>query len=415
MYDPYADFQSVKLPNGLWVHVLHRPELTFARFELVVLAGKVNDPTGKAGVSHFLEHMVCANSGKTLPEMQRYFAREGGSFGAVTNDYRTAYGFMAPLSSSKFYEFVDFWVQALLVTKIDNFFEREQKIIRSEIARDFPSITTMEARQKIVQLVFRSLPEGVAQSALGTVDSFEGINLDDLRAYKKQRYTPQNMHLVCAGGLSLDALLRRLADTPLVDSYEGTVRALPKSLDVVPKPEQLRFEADFSEGACMGVASIHKTIMLPSSVSLQQAELFARMLSEMLMQQLREERGLVYNAGARIDRGFGFHMLSVNATDFTASDIAAVESVMNDTLFSAVESASETFDEVSHEQSVDYLVYDPTIAGVHRSAATDLVMQGRIIPLTEEQKLYAEVTYPSMVALRPYLKSENIFTHVELK
>jgi predicted Zn-dependent peptidase len=267
MYDPFAHFESTTMPSGLRVHVLHKPEIPFARMQLVIHNGTNDDPKGKAGIAHFLEHIICANSGKSLPQMINYFADEGGGFVANTNHYRTCYGFLAPLSSPKFDEFLHFWTNAVVVNPIEDYFEREQRIIRSEIARSFPSAQVMENNQTAHYLTFRGEPFGEAVSALGTKESFDSIGQDDLLLQRRKMYIPQNIDMVCVGGLSLEQVVQKIDKTALSWRKVGSANQPLQKTAEVPALIQPRFVGECNDLQNMGVTNVQKTFMLPGTLN----------------------------------------------------------------------------------------------------------------------------------------------------
>jgi len=382
--------------------------------QMVIHNGTNDDPTGKAGVAHFLEHMICANSGKSLPEMINYFADEGGGFTANTNHYRTCYGFVAPTNSSKFDEFLEFWTNAVVVNPIENFFEREQGIIRSEIARSFPSAQVMQNNQTAHYLMFRGEPFGEAVSALGTKESFDSIKVDDLLLQKQKMYLPQNMDVVCVGGLSLEQVVRKIDNTALSLTKTGCANQLLMKTSIVPSLIQPRFVGECNDRQNMGVANVQKAFMFPGVLSFETAELAARVLSEKLLQSLREDRGLVYSVSAMAESFVGFTLLGLKATGFKNHELSQVEEVISDIL-ETFRQDEDAFREAKHQQLVDYLVMDMNLKSILNNVVKDLVHFRRIKPLSEEVAVYESVEHKELAQFDPYFTPDNMFTYVAHK
>ena len=79
MWDPYAELQRFQLSNGLSVYLgtWNRPWLKAA---MMVHSGAREDPEGKEGTAHFLEHLLIENVQPwTYETARQYFQRFGGS------------------------------------------------------------------------------------------------------------------------------------------------------------------------------------------------------------------------------------------------------------------------------------------------------------------------------------------------
>jgi|AntRauTorckE6833_2_1112554.scaffolds.fasta_scaffold31576_1 predicted Zn-dependent peptidase len=414
MYDPFSEFESTTLSNGLTVHALHRPEIPFAQIVILVHCGANDDPKGKSGIAHFLEHMICANSGKTLSQLRKYFANEGGSFLANTNHYRTCYGFMAPINSPKFDEFLAYWANATVVNPLVDYFESEQKIIRSEIARLFSSAQVMENRQTAHQLMFRGELQGQAFSSLGTKDSFEMIQLKDLHEQRRKMYVPQNMQVVCVGGLSLQDVVQKVNCSALSTVVKGRVNPILQKTTTVAPLIQSRYTGECHDAQKMGVTSLQKTFMLPGTASVQSADLAARVVSERLILSLREAQGLLYSANAEALKCIGYTLFHLSTPNFDAEHLGIVEQTISNVVANFCLDAA-AFEEAKHQELVRYQTIDMNLASILKNAIADLVHHRRIISLADEHAASKSVKHSDMSKLSRYLTEDNMFTYVEHK
>ena len=81
------------LENGLRLVAVNMPHLHSAEIAVYLKAGGRNDPPGKSGISHFLEHMLFRGSSEFASNLELEIAFEaiGGSVNAATDEETTCY------------------------------------------------------------------------------------------------------------------------------------------------------------------------------------------------------------------------------------------------------------------------------------------------------------------------------------
>jgi hypothetical protein len=57
MWDPYSQFESIVLANGLTVYNIHVPHLAWHTVTCIIHTGGALDPIGDEGLAHFAEHL----------------------------------------------------------------------------------------------------------------------------------------------------------------------------------------------------------------------------------------------------------------------------------------------------------------------------------------------------------------------
>lgn len=84
-------FETV-LPNGLKVILLENHKAPLVTFQVWYRVGSRNEPWGKTGLSHMLEHMMFKGTEKIGPEeFSRIIQENGGNDNAFTSHDYTAY------------------------------------------------------------------------------------------------------------------------------------------------------------------------------------------------------------------------------------------------------------------------------------------------------------------------------------
>lgn len=205
--DDYA-YRYLTLPNNLQVLLISDPGAPKAAAALDVLVGSGDNPPGREGLAHFLEHMLFLGTDK-FPEAgdyQQYIAQHGGSHNAFTSMEHTNYFFdiQADYLPGALDRFAQFFVaprfDALYVEREMNAVEAEfQMGLRSDSRRGLDVLqSVMNPAHPFSQFTVGSL-ETLA-------DSPEQPIREDLLRFYAEHYSANKMRLVVFGAEPLDAL-----------------------------------------------------------------------------------------------------------------------------------------------------------------------------------------------------------------
>jgi predicted Zn-dependent peptidase len=83
--NPFADFESFRLPNGMRVWYRHLPGATTTSMAVIVPVGRDHDPPGFEQTAHLLEHVLLSDrDGGAEADLARELVSRGGSSNAVT-------------------------------------------------------------------------------------------------------------------------------------------------------------------------------------------------------------------------------------------------------------------------------------------------------------------------------------------
>ena len=218
-----------KLPNGLTVLVQEDKRFPLVAERLYVRAGSAYEAKGQEGISHLLEHMVF-NSTAKRPKGGVAAAIEGagGDANAGTSFDYTQY--MADLPSSQWKLGLDVIQDMIFGAKFDpEELEKEKKVVISELERGLD-----EPGQRLFQMsqaqVWRGLP--YRHPIIGFKETVNAVTSEDLRAYVKRLYQPQDMLLVVAG--DVDAREVYAEAMTLFGSLENDRPVLPPDVAALP-------------------------------------------------------------------------------------------------------------------------------------------------------------------------------------
>ncbi|MBR9884968.1 MAG: peptidase M16 [Oceanospirillales bacterium] len=251
-------YEVFTLPNRLQVVVVSDPTSDKGAASLNVQAGSQNDPKGREGLAHFLEHMLFLGTEK-YPEAdayQQFISANGGSHNAYTAFDHTNYFFdvKADALPDALDGFAQFFISPLFTPQ---YVDRERHAVHSE----FKAKIRDDGRRLYVAGKLAMNPQHpYSQFAVGNLDTLADRPAipvrDDLITFYKYHYSANLMTLAVVGNQSTSELrklveerfaavpdrdLKALTiDTPLYDADQ-----LPKQLDVVTLMQTRQLQLSF--------------------------------------------------------------------------------------------------------------------------------------------------------------------------
>ena len=171
--------------------------------------GAADEPRGKSGIAHYLEHLMFKGTDKLAPgEFSRTVARNGGRDNAFTSWDYTAY-------------FQDIAVDRLPVVMAMEADRMANLRLSEAVARPELDVVLQERRQVIDSQPGSKLSEQVNAALylnhpyrlpiIGWEHEIKGLTYQDALEFHRQWYAPNNAILVVAGGIEAEAV-RKLAE-----------------------------------------------------------------------------------------------------------------------------------------------------------------------------------------------------------
>lgn len=201
---PGNDTMLVRLKNGLTVYIIRDSRFPLVCTRLYVGTGSANETAGQAGISHVLEHMVFKGTEKRPKgQVARDVESLGGYLNAATSFDKTWYITDMPARH---------WKTGMDVVKDMAFhpsldpaeLEAEKDVIVSELKGGDDTPT----RRLFEDLQVAGLAHTVyGRPIIGFEKTIRAVTADDLRAYIRTWYQPQNMMLLVAGDIDPKAVL----------------------------------------------------------------------------------------------------------------------------------------------------------------------------------------------------------------
>ncbi len=220
------------LPNGIKI-IAEQIPVDAVNLSIWVDVGSAIESDDINGMAHFLEHMVFKGSDRlALGEFEQAIESHGGNTNAATSqDYTHFYINVAPKDFAKL---APLQLDVVLKASIpDEEFQRERHVVLEEIRRSEDNPDRRIYRH-ISELVYEQLP--YRRAVLGPVDVIEKVTSEQMKAFHRQWYAPQNMTIAVVGNLPVSEMIGVIANY-----FEGD------AISDKPEPKTFTPEKPFTE------------------------------------------------------------------------------------------------------------------------------------------------------------------------
>lgn len=194
------------LENGLRVVAVEMPHVSYVSLRLVVGAGSRDDPREKAGISHFVEHVIFRGTERHPHEaaLRAHLASLGIRMNAFTSKETTSLDLEAPRENVLGALQV---LSEVLTTPTFNGFEIERRIVMEEMNHAYDENDgTLWPLEMYAD--GRLWPyHGLGLPCIGEPHTVLNITLDDVKQYLGTHYRAGGMALGIAGGFELDGVM----------------------------------------------------------------------------------------------------------------------------------------------------------------------------------------------------------------
>ncbi len=245
--------------NGLRFVVMPDPTTQLVEVDVRYEVGQKEDPQGKAGMAHFIEHLMFQQrpDGPTTPPLMQALGDLTTYFNAFTNWDSTHYQTMGRAEQ----------LDALLKIEAMRMYYGCQTISQEEFLRE-REVVRNEIRQRggtpegqVYQLILSSVyPKGHGYERMigGNDQSLVNITLDDACKFMRDYYVPERATVIVAGGVDVDETVAGIQKWfGKLEARKGAAQT-PVDVPVVARETQ-KFELDVER------ASVHISWALPPS------------------------------------------------------------------------------------------------------------------------------------------------------
>jgi zinc protease len=213
-----AEVKEYQLKNELKVLIVEEHKAPVATFQVWYRVGLRDEPAGKSGLSHLLEHMMFKGTQRYGPSvLSRIVQKNGGTDNAyTTKDYTVYFELFSSDRISLALDLEADRIQNLAIEPKEVLSERnvvmEERRLRYE---DDPQRALFE---EVVAAAFKVHP--YQRPVIGWMSDLKSIERDDLYAYYKSHYLPRNAVIVIAGDVNGDEIIGKIR-TSFADIASG--------------------------------------------------------------------------------------------------------------------------------------------------------------------------------------------------
>jgi predicted Zn-dependent peptidase len=281
-----------RMANGIEMVGQYMPSLSSITFGFQLDAAVINEPEEQQGLSHLFEYMLFEGTkqkdARALNEaFESLGARKGASTGLETSQV------WAQIVNTKFDATLELINELLLTSTFPNEeLEQMRSIILQEIRR-----RDDEPMSRIFELVRANFYQGTAlgRPILGTSESVNRLQRQDLQAFWHARYQPDNTLFAIAGKFDWDHVVQQMQR--LFGDWRGHAESSPEQRPVPGTHIALEHQEGKQE---------HLALMAPFPnytdpdyyAALVVSEVLGGNMASRLFVEVREKRGLVYGISA---------------------------------------------------------------------------------------------------------------------
>ena len=207
-----------KLANGARVLLFPEASRPTVTVNMTVLVGSRHEGYGESGMAHLLEHLVFKGT-PYHPQIPKALRDHGASFNGSTNGDRTNYFETMPATDAN----LDFGI-ALESDRLVNSFVKpedllsEMTVVRNEFERGENNPGSI-LNQRIYAAAYEWHNYG--KSTIGSRSDIERVPIENLQAFYKKYYQPDNIVLIVAGKFDEAKALALAEKTPRLDTQAG--------------------------------------------------------------------------------------------------------------------------------------------------------------------------------------------------
>jgi predicted Zn-dependent peptidase len=373
------DICMARLPNGVRVVTLPRPQVASASVSVYVASGSLHEPRVFNGLHHALEHMVF--KGTTTRDARRInldAERLGAEVDAHTDKDHTAFHLRGLAEHAT--EFVRLLGDLLTApTFPDDEVERERQVLLHEFADDEDDPASA-AFKLFDRACWGSHP--ASWPVIGTRQTLERFTREDLARFARERFVGATLVVGAAGDVDPVAI-ERAAEAAFGHLPEGTAPA------VEPPTWQGGLKSRRWSGAgqvqmVMGwpLPALHET----DTRSRLAAAVLGEGMSSPLMHRLREQRALAYYAACSADLFVPVGQFVVEASTAAAQAADVISETIAAVQVLAGRLGRDDLERARRQMAVRLVRAGERPARELEDAALDLFALGRVRSVAERRE-----------------------------
>ena len=219
----FAEFkpQHHILENGLEIVVLENNRIPAVAHSIWYKVGSADEPNGKSGIAHFLEHLMFKGTDKLKPgEFSQIVSINGGKENAFTSKNYT--GYFQLIHKSKLELIMSLEADRMKNIKLlEKEFENEKTVVLEERYSRVDDNPSALLSEQINAALYMNHP--YRKPIIGWEHEIKNLNLDDVMKFYEKYYAPNNAIIVICGDINLDEVVK------IAKKYFGVIK--PSKID----------------------------------------------------------------------------------------------------------------------------------------------------------------------------------------
>jgi predicted Zn-dependent peptidase len=223
-------FNRFTLDNGLRVLVHEDHTTPMAVLNILYDVGARDEEEGRTGFAHLFEHLMFGGS-VNIPSYDEPLQRVGGQNNAFTSNDITNYYITLPADNIE----TAFWLESdrmLSLAFSEKSLETQRNVVCEEFKQRYLNQPYGDVWLKLRPLAYQQHPYRWATIGQDLAQ-IENAKMDDVKAFFKKHYNPQNAIMVVGGNVNTDQVKQ------LAEKWFGSIPAGEKYVRNLPlEPEQ---------------------------------------------------------------------------------------------------------------------------------------------------------------------------------
>ena len=308
-----VDFKETTLKNGLRVITVEDHSAPVIALSITYNVGSRNERPGRTGFAHLFEHMMFKGS-ENVGSGEHFLLvfNNGGTMNGTTNEDRTNYFEALPANQLDLALFLEAdRMKSLAITKenLDN----QRNAVQEERRLGVDNQAYGKSQEKHQEMMYDNF--AYKHSVIGSMDDLNAASVEDVSAFFKTYYAPNNAVLVLVGDFNTNQALAKIRSSfesiarqpnpPAVEMDEPAQKAERRASleDVLARATRI----DMAYKAVPGNSADFYALQVLSAV-LQGGQ------SSRLYQSLVKDKEMVSNVGGFMDEKRGVGGFYTNAT-----------------------------------------------------------------------------------------------------
>ncbi len=413
-FDPY-DF-SKKDIEGVGIYHKNIPWAPCIHIRMLFSAGAFNDPKNKAGVAHFLEHMIFDGSEqlphkKDIEEFGKNYTM--GTLNAYTSPFSTNY--IAKCLPENFEKVLNGMSDMIFkpILRVEDV-EHERSVITQEAWGRYKNEKFLKYTKNYLNNVYNGHSFSRIGRALGWPETIQNISQKDVKEFHSKTYCRENLTVVLVGAV----------EKKHIEIIKRVIEKIPKGLKVkiikntTHKPINNRLEitgeeiGDPTEQVSLSIERLGNSLTDKEKATAQHAN---QLLRDLLHERLRIEHSLCYGVRTSIDNQIDYYSFGIEVrTSVDKKDVAEKEiwKIISEIKDGKHESRFNTI----HKIRIDWFKSEERFSDDIAEYACNVIRKkGKVVTLKSFLNDEKNVTYKDVINLiKKVFDTKYIYTEIIL-